>query len=436
MKKQFLLVITLLYFFTLASAQSVKLEALLLNLPDVAFKKIETAENFEATYELKIRQLLNHTDSSAGYFYQKVFLTHKGFDQPTVLVTEGYSRSENTIYELTELVSANQIIVEHRFFGESLPDSLNYTYLNLAQATADLHHIRQLFNEIYAKKWVSTGISKGGATTIFYRYYYPNDVDVSVPYVAPINNSFEDKRIYDFLDTIGSDECRAKIKAFQVRLLKNRKKLLPLLKSSSQKTDASYTYLTLEQAFEYAVLEYPFSFWQYGHDCDKIPNEKASIEAIITYFNAVSNITFFSDQLIEFYGPHYYQSATEMGYYGYETQAFEGLLAALSTKTNPHATFLPNKMKAPFNDEILKGVNAWLKTEDNQFIYIYGGIDTWTATAVPAIKKVHSAWFFMGGKHHGNARIKNMTTTEKKRFISTIERYLSLNIDDKLPTKK
>ena len=77
----------------------------------------------------------------------------------------------------------------------------------------------QLFEIIYRGKWVSTGISKGGATTIYYRYFYPDDVDVSVPYVAPVNRELEDQRLYSFLETIGSDECREKIRSFQIRVL-------------------------------------------------------------------------------------------------------------------------------------------------------------------------------------------------------------------------
>ncbi|MBT6438064.1 MAG: hypothetical protein HOK72_00060, partial [Flavobacteriales bacterium] len=169
----------LLFFFgflNIISAQTENIEALLSDLPDVAFKKIETAENFKATYELKIKQPLDHSDSSKGFFYQKAFLSHKGFERPTVMITEGYSRSKNRIYELSKFINANQIDIEHRFFGESMPDTLNYSYLNLEQVTADLHHIKELFSNLYLKKWISTGISKGGATTIFYRYFYPNDV--------------------------------------------------------------------------------------------------------------------------------------------------------------------------------------------------------------------------------------------------------------------
>ena len=229
MKKHFFTLLFLIASFNLTLAQEVVFEDQLFDLPDVIFTKIETAKDYKSSYELKIKQPLDHSDASKGYFYQRAFLSHKGDDRPTVIVTQGYSRTANRIGELAEFIGANQIDVEHRFFGESMPDSLDYNYLNLKQATADLHHIRQIFGAIYTGKWVSTGISKGGATTIYYRYYYPDDVDVSVPYVAPINREVEDQRLYSFLESVGSDECRENIRAFQERILSNRDEVLPLL---------------------------------------------------------------------------------------------------------------------------------------------------------------------------------------------------------------
>ena len=422
----------LLFFisFFISNAQVESLDTLLFELPDVIFTKIESKEGFEATYELKIKQPLDHFDSSKGFFYQKAYLAHKGFDRPTVLITEGYNRNTNRIYELTNFLGANQIDIEHRFFGESLPDSLDYDYLNLKQATADLHHIKQLFNRLYKGKWVSTGISKGGATTIFYRYFYPDDVDVSVPYVAPINRELEDKRLYRFLDTIGSDECREEIRSFQLRVLSEREKVLPLLKFYSLGAKVDYTYHTFEEAFEFTVLEYPFSFWQYGKDCGAIPDESASVDDMVTYLLSVSDISFFGDEEIKKYGSHYYQSAEEMGYYGYETKDFEGYLVALPNDENPQATFVPNKMEVTFDGKLIKDVNLWLEKGVDRMVYINGAIDTWSATAVPQSEKGDSEWFFMEGKHHGTARIKNMTASEKERFRSAMEKWLSMEIPD------
>lgn len=430
MKKISITIIVTFLFFEFLNAQTNRIDSLLFELPDVIFSKIETAKNFEATYELKIKQPIDHSDVSKGYFYQRAFLSHKGFEQPTIMITEGYSRPKNRISELTELINGNQILIEHRYFGESMPDSLNYNYLNIKQVTEDLHHINTLFKNIYKNKWLSTGVSKGGATTLFYRYFYPNDVDVSVNYVGPINNAFEDKRIYTFLDTVGTKTCRDKIFSFQKYLLKNKKKILPFLEAYSMGANVDYTYLSIEKAFEFAVMEYPFSFWQYGNDCEDIPEKSSSYLDAMKYFISVSDIAFFSDRDMVNYASHYYQSATEFGYYGYETNEFKGLLSELSIDQNPHATFMPNKMQVPFDDRLLNEINKWLPKEGNKIIHIYGTLDTWSASAVPISKDVDAVWFFMNGKHHGNSRIKTMSKSEKEKLISTLERWLSIKIDE------
>ena len=67
------------------------------------------------------------------------------------------------------------------FFGKSIPDSMKWEYLTVEQAAADLHTINQLFRKIYKGKWISTGISKGGQTTLYFKYFYPEDVDIAIP---------------------------------------------------------------------------------------------------------------------------------------------------------------------------------------------------------------------------------------------------------------
>jgi hypothetical protein len=401
-----------------------QLEKSLFDLCDLRFEKIETAEGFEASYKLMVKQDIDHTDKSKGHFYQKVYLNHKAFDAPTVQITEGYNRNSNRIYELSDFVGANQVTVEHRFFGESMPDSLIYDYLNFAQATADLHHINQLMKNIYTGKFIASGISKGGTTTIMYRYFYPDDVAVSVPYVAPLNYDLEEKRIYHFLDTVGSEECRKNTLAFQKRMLKNRDYNIERLKWYAKGKGLDFTYLKLDEAFEYAVLEYPFSLWQWGNSCDAIPEEKATDEEDLDYLIAVSGVDFFADQSMEAFGSHYYQSGTEMGYYGYKVDDFKGLLKALDTKKNPSAVFMPNKIQAKWDGKLTNKVAEWIKTNGNQFIYINGLNDTWSATRVPVSNKVDALWFNMAGQSHGTARIKNMTEDEKASMKAAFDRWL------------
>ncbi len=408
-------------------AQMNSVEYKLYELPDVLFYPIEVPSGYTEAYEIRVKQPLDHKNPEKGYFYQRVFLSHKSTEAATVIITEGYNRGRNRVYELSRLLQANQIDVEHRYYGRSLPDTLDYQYLTLEQATADLHHINQLFRNIYKNKWLSTGISKGGQTSIFYRYFYPEDVSVTVPYVAPLNLAFEEKRIYDFLDTVGSDECRKKIKELQVRLLKDRKKVLPLVKWYSKGAALNFSYLTMEEAFEFAILEYPFSFWQWGGKCNDIPNNKSSLDEALDHLLSVSGIDFFSDKDMLSYASHYYQAAAQMGYYGYETAEFKGLLKALPTDKNPHAAFTPNKMKVKFDNSLPLKVSEWLKENGNRFIYINGALDTWSSTAVPVSEKVDALWFNLEGKDHGGARISNMSEEEKAILTAKLTEWLELD---------
>lgn len=403
------------------------LERRLFELPDVIFTPIETPDGFEKAYELQVKQPIDHKHPEKGYFHQRVFLSHAGFDRPNVIITEGYIRPKNRIYELTTLLDANQIEVEHRYFGTSTPKPLDYTYLNLEQEAADLHYVRELLGKIYTDDWVATGISKGGQTTIFYRYFYPGDVTVSVPYVAPLNLDFKDKRIYDFLANVGSDECRKAIYDVQVRLLKNRDKVMPLLRWYSKGKGYTFDYLGFEAAFEYAVLEYPFSFWQLGHDCAAIPGKHASLETLVDHFISIDLLDQFQDQAMVDYASHYYQAGTEMGYYGYDTKPFKGLIKVLPAE--PSAVFMPNKTIATFNPVLVRNVSEWLKKNGDNFIYIYGATDTWSATGVPPSDETNSVWFSMPGKDHRTARIANMTAAERKLFIDTLEQWLGTEIE-------
>lgn len=404
------------------------LEIKLFEMPDVIFKSIPAPDGFEQAFEVKVKQPIDHNHPEKGSFYQRVWLSHRANDRPTVIVTEGYYANKNTIYEITNLLKANQLQVEHRYFDPSVPAKpYDWQYLNMEQTTADLHHIHELFENIYQNKWVSTGISKGGMTTIYYRYFYPNDVAVSVPYVAPIDTSYEDPRIYTFLKTVGTPECRNSLKAVQLRLLKERKDVLIRLKWYYGAEDLTFDYLGFEKAFEYGVMEYPFSFWQKGFSCASIPNDQVSLDTLISHFITVSGMSLFSDQEIKRYAPHYYQAGTETGYYGYDKTGFEKYLNFLPE--HPSAIFMPDKIAPVYNPTLSKKVFKWTQEKGNHIIYIYGSTDTWTAAGVPPSSDVDSDWFILYGRCHTDARIRNMTEKERARMVVDLERWMKMEIE-------
>ena len=186
---------------------------------------------FSEKYVTYFTQPLDHCRPEKGSFRQRVIVSHVGFDRPTVIVTEGYGAAYalNPKYreELSELLDANMIFVEYRYFLESTPEPKDWQYLTAENSADDLHAVRNAFKSIYPGKWIATGISKGGQTTLLYRTFYPDDVDISVPYVAPLCYGVEDGRHEPFLRKVSTPEDRKRIEDFQLEVLKRKAALLP-----------------------------------------------------------------------------------------------------------------------------------------------------------------------------------------------------------------
>ncbi len=420
-----LLISNILAFAWMSTAQDT-IEEFMQTQADVSYTQIEDSDEGYPVYELSIVQPVDHFAVDGPTFTQKVFLTHAGKKRPTVMSTQGYN-VRNRPNEIARILDGNHLNIEHRYFATSTPEDKDWKYLTLEQATADLHKINQLFKQFYDDKWVSTGISKGGQTTIYYKYFYPDDVDVSIPYVAPFNYSMEDKRIYHFLDTIRTADCRKKVFNVQKLLLKKKDKALEKLQWYEMGKQLKLEYLgDLETAYEYAVLEYPFSVWQWGTKCEDVPTDK-DLDKYIRHLIDVVGFDFYVDQTMSFFAPHYYQASTQMGYYGFPTRKYQKWLDKVGK--NPTASFPPKDVDVTFDDTLIKKVDKWLKQEGNDIMYINGLGDTWCATRVIPTKRVNSVEFNLPGAHHGEARVKNMPEAMAAEFEETLENWINRQVD-------
>ena len=384
---------------------------------------LQNESTFERILELMIEQPLDHRDPDGETFTQRVYISHADPSKPAVLITAGYDARYYYTSEITAELRCNQVLVEHRYFGRSVPDSLNWTYLDTWQAASDHHRIVTLFKELYPEEWISTGISKGGQTVMYHSYYYPEDVDARVPYVAPLNFGVEDERIYSFLDNVGSSGERRKVHNFQKLALKKQDKYLDAFKKFSDEKGYTYDLVGgVEKAYEYCVLEYSFAYWQWGYvPSRKIPGKAAKAEEFIEHMNRVAGFDYFSDQFIVEFRPFFYQALTEMGYYGYDLDAFGKYLKHVE---NPIFTFtIPEEVDLAFNKELSTDIQQYLNEDAENYIFIYGEYDTWSATAVTSLGDANSRIFFKEGGSH-RTRIRNLPEEQQEEVYSTLESFL------------
>ena len=388
-------------------------------------RPLETSE-FSEKYVTYFTQPLDHRHPEKGSFRQRVIVSHVGFDRPTVIVTEGYGAAyalrPQYREELSKLLNANMIFVEYRYFLESTPEPKDWQYLTAENSADDLHAITTAFKNIYPGKWIATGISKGGQTTLLYRTFYPDDVDISVPYVAPLCYGVEDGRHEPFLHKVSTSENRKKIEDFQLEALKRKATLLPRFEKYC--TEKNYSFRApIEEIYDYSVLEYSFALWQWGTPISSIPATTASDDEIFSHLLAISEPGYFTADSPN--ASFFVQAARELGYYGYDVQPFKQYLSIQSSEGYLHRLMLPEELKdMPFDKTLSKKITKFLKKQDPKMIFIYGQNDPWTAAGVTWLKNKKNIHVFIQPNGSHLARINTLPEAEKAEVMELINEWL------------
>ncbi|MFC1726853.1 S28 family serine protease [candidate division KSB1 bacterium] len=379
---------------------------------------------YKEAYRIMLEQPLDHKDPDGKKFKQQIYVSHLDKSKPVVLVTRGYTIGRNRPVELSRLLDANQIVVEHRFFWKSVPEEMEWKYLTIKQAAADHHRITTLFKQFYSGKWVNTGVSKGGQTALFHRRFYPDDVDVTVAYVAPINAALHDKRVNFFIDKrVGTQKERELLRQFQIRILENRDAVLPIFIEDTKKSKLTFP-IGDEMAFEYIVLEYTFSFWQYGDgDISKVPGENATPQEMLDHLKKVVGFRTYSASGMN--SPSMYQNHTEIGYYSYVDGHLKQLLKKVKDPTN--IIFAPEYEKIKFDPSVIKDITRWLMYEGNNIIYINGGNDPWGAPVIELTGNTNAVKIIVENRNHG-VKIRHCTDKQKDLVFSHLEKWLDMKI--------
>ncbi len=383
------------------------------------------SQQFREGYELSFTQPLDHNNPSGAKFQQRVFLAHAGYDKPVLLSTEGYAARGNSGGELQRILAGNGVTVEHRYFGRSVPSPVKWEYLTVKQSADDLHAVVTALKTLYTGKWVSTGVSKGGQTALFYKCFYPEDMNATVAYVAPVNVTQEDPRIYQFLQTAGDAATRQKVKNYQIALFQREDEVLPLVKVEAERHKWTFV-MGLSEAYEYGVLEYACAFWQYGTNPADVPEPNAPAEALAAHYNRVGTLRYYSDQGRKPFEPFLYQAFSELGYYNFNITDFKPYMKTLKNPTN--LVICPADAKIVFNPATMAFVYNFLQYKANHVVYIYGEMDAWSATQMQLIGRTDAIKIVVANAHHG-ASIRAFSAEQKDQFYSKMESWLGQKLN-------
>ncbi len=419
--------ILIVYSLISCSGQSKDISAELKKIPGLVIQETEPdSPIFQSKYEIKLIQPLDHENPEAGFFQQRMFLSHAGFNRPMVFITEGYAAGKNYVRELAEILNANELQVEYRYFGKSKPDPIDWDFLTYRQSSYDYHRIYTLFKSFYKRRWMSTGWSKGGQTSLIYRRYFPEDMAAVVAYDAPVNLALEEPRIDEFFEYVGDEICRYRLILFQRSILRSKNDILPLYKTTCEDKGYTFQKITPLKAFEYTVLEYPFSFWQYHTlDCSAIPGEGAAPQEMFDHLKGIVSLSSYTDRA--FNSAAMKQFATELGYYRYATKNVIDLLSE-GENDYPNNVFGPQDADLTFDPTFMEDINKWLLTQGNNILYIYGENDPWSAPHLEYLGATNAEMFWVKNGNHFSF-IRTLSEAQQEQVLQTLESWLGLTIE-------
>ncbi len=394
----------------------------------LTYQEIGTATAGYRAFLMQYEQPLDHNNPMLGTFKQQFVLHHKDKAAPMVLYTSGYALfSYDEMSELGGAMGANQISTEQRWFGPSRPADLSaesWKHVNIEQAANDHHRIVEALEPFYSGKWVSTGHSKGGMTSIFHRRFFPQDVDATVAYVAPISFAYPDSRYHAFLDQIGTTECRTAIRAVQTKAFESIDTFV-MMAQAEHGADATFVRSGgLASAIEKDILGLEWSFWQYrkASDCESFmapPTDVAGLyELVATNAGVGAPDTAYEDDRFLAYQ---YQAATELGMQSYATSHVSTFLQHAGTQINqvPQGT-MPAHTRAAMDD-----IQNWVKTEASQMIFLYGESDPWTGGAYEIGMQADVLKVTAPAAPHG-AMISDLTSSDRDATLDKLEAWMGV----------
>jgi hypothetical protein len=382
-------------------------------LPGVTAVEAATETSGYTFYEVKFRQPVDHEAADGPTFEQTVSLLHKGTAAPMVVFTTGYwDYYRDTPSELARLLTANQVSIEHRFFGDSRPEPADWSKLTIKQMADDEHAIIAALRTLYDGAFVTTGGSKGGMTAVYHRRFYPDDVEATVPYVAPLSFGAPDTRYAPFLDTIGPADCRQKVRDAATEMLANRRAAMLQRATDQAASDGlSYTRIAIGPAVESAIGSLEWAFWQYYGvgSCNSVPGVAASDDQLWRFLDEISPPSDNDDLQIAAFDAYYYQAYAQLGY---PDGGAEYLDAHLMYSDEDYAGSLPTAQPAYDDGAAMQDIDQWVQSEGRQLLFIYGQWDPWTGGAFELGQATDSLLVTQAEGTHG-ARIGRLAATDQ-----------------------
>jgi len=346
-------------------------------------KKKKGELGYLSQYSMFIEQPIDHNQPDGDTFQQRVSILFRGFDRPTILVTEGYfwqGFSDGEDFGIN--LNANMVHVEHRNFGESFnQDRGKWEYETIAQASADLHAVYQTLKPIFKGKWMSMGTSKSGETSMDYAYYYPNDMDLAAAFCSPFNVSLDDKRFGDYLfNEANTEEVRNLVKKHIRTALENGED--GLYKVCCEQLKQQFPLPSFSE-YVYNVFDNFFTIFQYTIPSQHVAAIEDMTQSTESFTASICN-NISQNRGMGFY-TYYVDCAKEQGFpnpgYDYFADLLQGTSFKVEDIWKAYLTEEDQGLEKQYDNSVRRDMlDNFFMNSPIPLLFFYSQCDPWSAT--------------------------------------------------------
>ena len=434
-----------------------------------------TKYNFAEKYMVIFEQPLDWSDPSKGTFPQRVVVSINNNPRITVMETEGYCLNDkiskladaiNPPQETVEMFDGNYVDVEQRFFGDSRPKGLSnegteyWEYLTSENSASDYHKIYTELSKVLGDKWIAEGTSRGGLMCNVYGYYFPDDMYVYVPYVAPCSDGLDDDRFYTFVytevgETAYSEEeaknRRDLVLAFQVEAMRYKNDLLLKFKKDLKK-NSFVDGVSEGVLYDMVVLDAGVCFWQYDHDINEIRQVldmpantekeiKAKEKAVYKLLIKLQTPADWATDCFAY--PYYVGTQKEYGQYHYdfsyirEALKAEGIEDRITVTEEMEENFLQNlvfteeqRKEFVYDPSFREALVESMSTTNAKHMMIIGGTDPWRSVAIqPEDFENENIKYFINPDYPHTSKMNNLPDDMKKEAFEIMGEWLDEEVN-------
>ncbi|MCK5765647.1 MAG: aminopeptidase, partial [Bacteroidales bacterium] len=124
--------------------------------------------------------------------------------------------------------------------------------------------------------------------------------------------------------------------------------------------------------------------------------------------------------------PFFYQSLTEIGFYGYDHSEFGACVEHLDYQTFDFTC--PEGVNCIYDPKPMEKVDNFVRHHGDNMIFIYGEWDPWSAPGVQITGKTNSFKVVKPEGSHGT-RIRNLPEDQRQKVLNALGEWLDCEIN-------